>query len=166
MIFVYCLLDKAAVMAAIKSSSPQTLQLDEKGSQTLYFKLTPKLTGRLTIVGMVVQVASAVETNSLLMGSLQFETQSFRPPGKQTQQTLFDQKLNIRVIPTVPSLNVSFSNIPTDLIAGEIMPVTISLRNDGIKPIEEIYLGCDNPRWLTLQDKEAEIPLSILSCKS
>lgn len=152
-------------MAAIKTSSLQTLQLEEKASQTLYFKLTPKLTGRLTIVGMVANVASAAEPHNTLMGSLQFETQTFRPPGKLSKQTLFDQKLNIRVIPAVPWLNVSFSALPTDLIAGEIMPVTISLRNEGIKPIEEIYLGCDNPRWLTLQDKEADIPLTILSCK-
>lgn len=141
------------------------MQLDEKVSETLFFKLTPKLTGQLSIVGMVAHVASAAEPTLSLLGSLQFETQTFRPAGKQTQQSLFDQKLNIRVIPTIPALNVSFSAIPTDLIAGEIVPVTISLRNDSIKPIDEIYLGCDNPRWLTLQNKECDVPLSLLSCK-
>lgn len=114
---------------------------------------------------MVANVASAIEPNNTLMGSLQFETQTFRPPGKLTKQTLFDQKLNIKVLPAVPWLNVSFSTLPLDLIAGEIMPVHITLRNEGIKPIEEIYLGCDNPRWITLQDKDTDIPLSILSCK-
>lgn len=126
--------------------------------------MTPKLTGRLTIVGMVAQVASAAEPNASLWGSLQFETQVLRPTGNNKTPS-FDQKLNVRVIPTLPSLNVSFSAIPSDLIAGEIVPVTISFRNDSIKPIEDIYLGCDNPRWLTLQDKDSDIPLSLLSCK-
>lgn len=152
-------------MAAIKSSHLQSVQLEEKATQTLHFKLTPKLTGCLSIIGVVANVASASEPHNTLIGSLQFETQTFRPPGKLTKQTLFDQKLNIRVIPTVPWLNVSFSALPTDLIAGEITPVTIFLRNEGIKPIKEVFLGCDNPRWLTLQDNEADPPLTILSCK-
>ncbi|XP_005180658.1 trafficking protein particle complex subunit 8 [Musca domestica] len=150
-----------AVRAAIKSGPPQSVQLDEKASQTLYFKLTPKLTGRLTIVGIVGQVASAAEPNASLLGSLQFETQILKAPGNKAPA--FDQKLNIRIIPTLPSLSVSFSAIPNDLLAGEIIPLTISFRNENIKPIEEIYLGCDNPRWLTLQDKDDKIPLSLMS---
>lgn len=112
---------------------------------------------------MVAHVASSAEPNASLLGSLQFETQILRQAGNKGPS--FDQKLNIRVIPTLPSLSVSFSSIPTDLIGGEIVPVTISFRNDSIKPIEDIYLGCDNPRWLTLQDKDSNIPLSLLSCK-
>lgn len=112
---------------------------------------------------MVAHVASSAEPNVSLLGSLQFETQILRQAGNKGPS--FDQKLNIRVIPTLPSLSVSFSSIPSDLIGGEIVPVTISFRNDSIKPIEDIYLGCDNPRWLTLQDKDSNIPLSLLSCK-
>uniref|UniRef100_A0A1I8NQR6 Trafficking protein particle complex subunit 8 n=1 Tax=Stomoxys calcitrans TaxID=35570 RepID=A0A1I8NQR6_STOCA len=153
--------NNAAIKAAVKCGQPQSVQLEEKASQTLYFKLTPKLTGRFTVVGMVANVASVAEPQATLLGSLQFETQVLRQTGNKAP--LFDQKLNIRVIPTLPSLNVSFSAIPSDLIAGEIVPVTISFRNDSIKPIDEILLGCDSPRWLTLQDKDTTIPLSLLS---
>ncbi|XP_075159619.1 trafficking protein particle complex subunit 8 homolog l(3)76BDm [Haematobia irritans] len=154
-------LNSAAISAAVKCGAPQSVMLDEKASQTLYFKLTPKLTGRFTIVGMVAEVASQAEPIYSILGSLQFETQILRQTGNKSPA--FDQKLNIRVIPTLPSLNISFSAIPSDLLAGEIVPVNISFRNDSNKPIQEILVGCDNPRWLALQDKDIAIPLSLLS---
>uniref|UniRef100_A0A1B0B6W0 Trafficking protein particle complex subunit 8 n=1 Tax=Glossina palpalis gambiensis TaxID=67801 RepID=A0A1B0B6W0_9MUSC len=155
--------NKSAVKAAIKTFTSQSLTLEERAQEILHFKLTPKLTGLLMVVGIVAQISSIVEPNIALKGSLIFEKHTFRSAGKQAQNSLNDQKLNIRIIPPVPVLSVCFSSVPADLIVGEIIPITITLRNEGAKPVEDIYLSCDNPRWLTLQDKETHIPLSILN---
>lgn len=159
---------KAAVSAAIKTSCLSTLELAEQAEQLVHFKLTPKLTGRLSILGVVCRVAAKAEPTASLVGLLQFETQRIKPSAaKQSSQTLLDNRLSIKLVPQVPALSVSFSPVPTEMLAGEIVPVTITLRNLGIAPIEEIYLGCDNPRCLTLLDQQqTEMPLTILSCKN
>ncbi|KAL7734413.1 hypothetical protein ACLKA6_010743 [Drosophila palustris] len=156
---------KAAVSAAIKTSCLATLDLAEQAEQLLHFKLTPKLTGRLSILGVVCRVAAKADPAASLLGLLQFETQRIKPStAKQSSQTLLDSRLSIKLVPQVPSLCVSFSPVPTELLAGEIVPVSITLRNLGIAPIDEIYLGCDNPRCVTLLDQHhTEMPLTILS---
>ncbi|XP_023179165.2 trafficking protein particle complex subunit 8 [Drosophila hydei] len=156
---------KAAVSAAIKTSCLSALELAEQAKQMLHFKLTPKLTGRLSILGVVCRVASKADPAASLLGLLQFESQRIKPSmAKQSSQTLLDNRLSIKLVPQVPALSVSFSPVPNELLAGEIVPVSITLRNLGIAPIEEIYLGCDNPRCITLlEHQNSEMPLTILS---
>lgn len=158
---------KAAVSAAIKTSCLSALELAEQAKQMLHFKLTPKLTGRLSILGVVCRVASKADPAASLLGLLQFESQRIKPSmAKQSSQTLLDNRLSIKLVPQVPALSVSFSPVPNELLAGEIVPVSITLRNLGIAPIEEIYLGCDNPRCITLlEHQNSEMPLTILSCR-
>lgn len=135
---------------------------------TVNCRLTIKLTGILSILGLVAELMpETYESNLSLLGSLQFETQLFRSVvTKQSQQTtLFDQKLNIQVIPSVPSLSANFNSICKDLIIGEIVPVNIIIKNEGNRPVSDILLSCDKPRWFTVKNKEHHIPLSILSCK-
>ncbi|CAD7006198.1 unnamed protein product [Ceratitis capitata] len=153
---------KAAVAAAIKTQCIPAVVLDERCEHTIFFKITPKLTGPLNIIGMVGEVVLTAEPTACLQGMLQFEAPQVRVKSKQSTQLLMDNKLNIKITPAVPSMAVSFSQLPTNIIAGEILPVTMTLRNSGIVPIEDIYLCCDQPRWLTLTDADTEVPLSIL----
>ncbi|XP_067647513.1 trafficking protein particle complex subunit 8 [Eurosta solidaginis] len=156
---------KAAVSAAIKTSCVPSVLLDERCEQTIYFKITPKLTGLLNIIGVVGEVVLTAEPTACLLGMLRFETSQVKVKGKQGQQTtqmIMDSKLNIKIRPAVPSMSVSFTQLPRNLMAGEILPVTVTLRNSGIVPIEQIYLCCDQPRWITLTEVDTDVPLSIL----
>lgn len=136
---------------------------------TVNCRLTIKLTGILSILGLVGELMpESNETSLSLLGSLLFETQLFRATTatKQSQTTtLFDQKLNIQVLPSVPSLSVNFNRISKDLIIGEIVPVHIILKNEGNRSINDILLSCDKPRWFTIKNKEHHIPLSLLNCE-
>ncbi|SPP76613.1 trafficking protein particle complex subunit 8 [Drosophila guanche] len=156
---------KAAVQAAIKTSCVASFELAEQAEKTVYFKLTPKLTGRLLILGVVCRVAATADPTASLLGSLQFETQMIRPAtAKQSSQTVLDNRLSLRLVPQLPAMSVSFSPVPTQLLAGEILPVSITLRNLGIAPIEEIYLGCDTPRCVSLQSEHHDqMPLAMKS---
>ncbi|XP_036342212.1 trafficking protein particle complex subunit 8-like [Rhagoletis pomonella] len=153
---------KAAVSAAIKTSCVPSVVLDERCDHTIYFKITPKLTGLLNIIGVVGEVVLTSEPTACLLGMLQFDTPQVKVKGKQSTQMIIDNKLSIKVTPSVPAMSVSFSQLPTNLVAGEILPVTVTLRNSGIVPIEDVYLCCDQPRRLTLMDGDLEVPLSIL----
>ncbi|KAI8041525.1 hypothetical protein M5D96_005790 [Drosophila gunungcola] len=157
---------KIAVGAAIKTSCVAAIELAEQAEQTLHFKLTPKLTGRLNVLGVICRVAASADPVASLLGTLQFETQKIRPNNaKQSSQTVLDNRLTIKLIPQLPAMNVSFSPVPSRLLAGEIIPVSVTLRNLGIAPIEEIYLGCDNPRCISLLDQHSQMPLAMMSCK-
>lgn len=155
---------KAAVSAAIKTNCVPSVMLDERCEHTIYFKITPKLTGLLNIIGVVGEVVLTAEPTACLQGMLKFETPQVKVKGKQATQMLMDNKLSIKVTQAVPAMSVSFTQLPTKLIAGEILPVVVSLRNSGIVPIEDVFLCCDQPRWLTLTDVDTEVPLSILKC--
>ncbi|XP_017127642.1 trafficking protein particle complex subunit 8 [Drosophila elegans] len=155
---------KIAVGAAIKTSCVAAIELAEQAEQTLHFKLTPKLTGRLNVLGVICRVAASADPVASLLGTLQFETQKIRPNNaKQSSQTVLDNRLTIKLIPQLPAMNVSFSPVPSRLLAGEIIPVSVTLRNLGIAPIEEIYLGCDNPRCISLLDQHSQMPLAMMS---
>ncbi|EDV40855.1 uncharacterized protein Dana_GF10721 [Drosophila ananassae] len=155
---------KIAVRAAIKTTCVGSIELAEQAEQTLHFKLISKLTGRLNILGVVCRVAATADPAASLLGSLQFETQRIRSNNaKQSSQSLLDNRLSIKLVPTLPAMSVSFSPVPSKLLAGEIVPVYVTLRNLGIAPIEEIFLGCDNPRCLTLLDQHTQMPLAMMS---
>ncbi|XP_017042382.1 trafficking protein particle complex subunit 8 [Drosophila ficusphila] len=155
---------KIAVGAAIKTSCVASIKLAEQAEETLHFKLTPKLTGRLNVLGVVCRVAASAEPAASLLGTLQFETQKIRPNNaKQSSQTVLDNRLTIKLIPQLPAMNVSFSPVPSRLLAGEIVPVSVTLRNLGITPIGEIYLGCDNPRCVSLLDQNSQMSLAMMS---
>ncbi|XP_017034499.1 trafficking protein particle complex subunit 8 [Drosophila kikkawai] len=155
---------KIAVGAAIKTSCVASIELAEQAEVTLHFKLTPKLTGRLNILGVVCRVAAIGEPTASLLGSLQFETQQIRPNNaKQSSQTVLDNRLTIRLVPQQPAMSVSFTPVPSQLLTGEIIPVSVTLRNLGIAPIEEIYMGCDNPRCVSLLDRHSQMPLAMMS---
>lgn len=157
---------KIAVGAAIKTSCVTSVELAEQAEETLHFKITPKLTGRLNILGVVCRVAAIGEPAGSLLGSLQFETQQVRPHNaKQSSQTVLDNRLTIKLVPQQPAMSVSFTPVPSQLLAGEIIPVSVTLRNLGIAPIEEIYLACDNPRCVSLLDQHTQMPLAMMSCK-
>ncbi|XP_002095589.2 trafficking protein particle complex subunit 8 [Drosophila yakuba] len=156
--------NKIAVGAAVKTSCVASIKLAEQAEETLHFKLTPKLTGRLNVLGIVCRVAASADPAASLLGTLQFETQKIRPHNaKQSSQTVLDNRLTIKLVPQLPSMNVSFTPVPNRLLAGEIVPVHVTLRNLGIAPIEEIYLGCDNPRCVSILDQHSQMPLAMMS---
>lgn len=120
--------------------------------------------GKLKIIGIVGRTSATNEPGSLL-GCLRFEAQLIKSTEKAyaaDRSVQFDNKLNIEILPPAPSLHVSFSQVPTDVLIGEIIPVTLSLRNAGNAFIDSIFLGCDNPRYMTISNGGAELPLSIL----
>ncbi|XP_068148703.1 LOW QUALITY PROTEIN: trafficking protein particle complex subunit 8 [Drosophila tropicalis] len=162
----------AAIQAAVKCQCPVNLELAEQATETLHFRLTPKLTGRLNIMGLLCRVAALTDPATSLLGYLKFETQRVKPSAeskKSTQslsQTMLDNRLDLRLIPQLPALSIGFSSVPREMLTGEIVPVTITLRNLGIAPIDEIFVACDNPRSITLLQKESQQPLPLAMLNS
>lgn len=57
---------------------------------------------------------------------------------------------------------VSFSEIPDELLAGEIIPIQMTLKNSGPNVVDDVYVSTENPRCVLMSPQENELPLSML----
>lgn len=143
------------------SVSLDEVTLEENSVKVLNFKVTPKILGTFIITGIKGELSYLNEPQLSLKGCMRFETQKIKP-SKSNSAPQFDMKLLVKVLPPAPALKICFSQVPRDVIVGEILPVTISLLNTGSVAVNEIFVCCDNPRFITFCDENADVPLSIL----
>ncbi|KAJ6641577.1 Trafficking protein particle complex subunit 8 [Pseudolycoriella hygida] len=148
---------------SIKSSYIKTIQMNEYDKKLVTLNLIPHLTGTLKITGIVGKI-SATNENSNLTGKLDFEPILIRPEGPSAYEKSpqYDKKLEISVLPPVSALHVSFSIIPDEVLAGEIIPIKVYLTNSGDDPLGSLYAATESPRWMLGDLDGQELPLSVL----
>ena len=74
----------------------------------------------------------------------------------------YDRKLEVQILPPVSALKVKLTEVPKEVLAGEVFPVTIELANTGPNEITEIFLATCSPREVILKPESLhEMPLSI-----
>lgn len=110
------------------------------------------------------QLKQATKETSSLWGKLNFEETVIKPDGPSSadKQKQFDRKLNLSILPPAPALHVSFTPIPCDVLAGEIIPVTVYLTNAGAESLTDIYVVSEAPRSILGEIDNQELPLSLL----
>lgn len=133
------------------------MPLNECDRKAVSIRLIPLHTGKLRIDGVVGRISATNEPNSL-WGKLLFTAQPIHELPNQPVQ--FDRKLELEVLPPAPALHVQFSSVPSEVIAGEVIPVTVTLTNSGTAPLSDIYAASETPRWVLGDD--LELPLSVL----
>lgn len=106
----------------------------------------------------------ATKEPSSLWGKLNFERITIKPdvPSAADKPLQFDKKLELSILPPAPALHVSFSPIPIEVLAGEIIPVTVNLMNAGAQALTDIFVASEYPRWILGDITRQELPLSIL----
>lgn len=135
-----------------------SLQLNECDRKSVSIRLIPLQIGRLCIDGVVGRISATNEPNSL-WGKLNFTAMPIRNE-HPNQPIQFDRKLELEVLPPAPALHVQFSSVPTEVIAGEIIPIAVTLTNSGTTPLANIYAASETPRWAL--GNECDLPLSVL----
>ncbi|KAL5275881.1 TRAPPC8 family protein [Megaselia abdita] len=144
------------------TASPPEVTIEENSEKLLNFKVTPKLLGTFIIVGLKGEMSISLNEPQLTIeGCMRFETQQIRPI-KPNAPPQFDSKLLVKVLPPAPALKICFSQTPKDVLTGEILPLTMSLLNTGRVAVDEIFVCCDKPRFITFCDENTDVPLSIL----
>lgn len=106
----------------------------------------------------------STKDTSSLWGKIDFETPIIKPDGPSSadKPVQFDQKLNLTILPPAPALLVKFTQIPTEVLAGEIIPINVFLTNAGAEPLHDIWVVSDEPRWILGESDSQELPLSLL----
>lgn len=83
-------------------------------------------------------------------------------PSAADKPRQYDKKLNLTILPPAPALHVSFTPIPHDVLAGEIISVSVNLTNAGAQSLINIYVVAEEPRWILGEVNSQELPLSLL----
>lgn len=109
----------------------------------------------------------ATKEPSSLWGKLNFDTTIIKPDGPVNSEKpiQFDKKLELIVLPPAPALHIAFTPIPQELLAGEIIPITVNLANGGAEPLTDIHVATEDPRWILGDVSGHELPLSLLRGK-
>uniref|UniRef100_A0A1Y9IS66 Trafficking protein particle complex subunit 8 n=1 Tax=Anopheles merus TaxID=30066 RepID=A0A1Y9IS66_ANOME len=170
--------ERSEIENVVASSFVALVTFGEHETKTLVLKLTPRSTGQLRILGIVGKISAAQPAGSgeapSLWGKQLFEAQPIRvgsAGGKDGNKAVaaaaasavaaFDRKLEIEILPPAPALHVSFSHAPSEVLAGEVIPLKMNMTNAGVSVLNDIYVCIDNPRYVLLNPSEADIPLSI-----
>ena len=170
--------ERSEIENVVASSFVALVTFGEHETKTLVLKLTPRSTGQLRILGIVGKISAAQPAGSgeapSLWGKQLFEAQPIRvgsAGGKDGNKPVaaaaasavaaFDRKLEIEILPPAPALHVSFSHAPSEVLAGEVIPLKMNMTNAGVSVLNDIYVCIDNPRYVLLNPSEADIPLSI-----
>lgn len=123
--------------------------------------ISSKFTGYLRIVGIAGKMSSALDKIPI-WGKLNF----VRTPIKSTSTQVkpdYDRKLEIQILPSVSALQVKFTEVPKEVLAGEVFPVDIELENTGPNEMSHIYIATNSPREFIIEPNgNHEMPLSIL----
>ncbi|XP_058065337.1 trafficking protein particle complex subunit 8 [Anopheles bellator] len=162
--------ERSAIENVVATSLVTLATFGEHETKTLVLKITPRCTGQLRILGIVGKLSvsspaagGSAGDASTLWGKQLFETLPIRSTAKDaaTKAVQFDRKLEIEILPPAPALHVSFSRAPTEVLAGEVIPLKINLTNAGVSVLNDIYVCIDNPRYVLINPSDADIPLSI-----
>ena len=121
--------------------------------------ISSKFIGYLRVVGIAGKISSALDKIPI-WGKLNFDKIPIKDANQAKQD--YDRKLEIQVLPPISALQVRITDVPKEVLAGEIFPISIELTNTGPNEIGEIYFGTNSPREIILEPETSkEMPLSI-----
>lgn len=122
--------------------------------------VSSKFTGYLRVVGIAGKVSSALDKIHI-WGKLNFDKMYIKGDVNQIK-TNYDRKLEIQILPSLSALQVRCSEVPKEVLAGEVLPLLIEITNTGPNEVRQIYLGTDCPRDILFEPELFhDMPLSI-----
>lgn len=138
------------------------MEFGEHEKKTIHMKITSKFIGYLRIVGVAGKASSSLDKIPI-WGKLNFEKIPIKSDEKQPKtKPDYDRKLEIEILPPISSLQVKFSNVPKEVLAGEVFPLNIEMTNVGTNEICDVFVATNSPRDFIIEPETiVEMPLSI-----
>lgn len=137
-----------------------SVEFGEHEKKTIHIKISSKFVGYLRIVGIAGKISSAADKVQI-WGKLSFDKIPIKMDSTSVKQD-FDRKLEIQILPPISALQVKFSDVPKEVLGGEVFPVSIELLNTGPNVISDIYVATNSPKHLIFEPATLiEMPLSI-----
>nr|CAD7195798.1 unnamed protein product [Timema douglasi] len=143
-----------------------TIQLFSKHTNNVILCLTPHAVGGLNITGIAYSIANPIPpppsdgnqapaSGNLLVvpGKQVFAVKSLqvKQPKDKTPQDVLDRRLELNIVPHAPCLQVTFHNLPAEMLCGELQRVTLEFTNIGSAPLTRLYIGCTSPELFFIE---------------
>ncbi|XP_068626862.1 trafficking protein particle complex subunit 8 [Battus philenor] len=134
---------------AIYTPKVQTFLLEGECNKRLKFSLTPLKVGLLHIKGLTYKLVNTAEdgkeNNSLVIaGKLDLLSDGYEA----------DKRLQIRVIPQAPCLQMTFSETSPEVLSGEMRTIDVEFRNVGPVEMKNLYLAVSHPDCISIGTDE------------
>ncbi|KAK9889952.1 hypothetical protein WA026_008761 [Henosepilachna vigintioctopunctata] len=131
----------------IKTHVTNLVVLEISSKVDVILMLTPLTVGDLTIIGLCYTLSTGNNPteNISIKGK-----QSINLKGKtQNEGNNIERPLKIKVVPPAPCLQVTFSEINSDVLCDEMQKVTVNFQNMGSVPLHKIYLASTMPQMVS-----------------
>lgn len=137
------------------------VEFGEYEKKTINISISSKFIGYLRIVGIAGKASSAADKVQI-WGKLNFDRIPIKNEINQAPKNDYDRKLEIEILPPTSALKVRFTDVPKEVLAGEIFPVIIEMINTGPNVINDVYIANNSPREFIIDPENIEdMPLSI-----
>lgn len=138
-----------------------SVEFGEYEKKTIHMVISSKFIGYLRVVGVAGKVSST-QDKVQIWGKLNFDKIPIKAEANQAAKQDYDRKLEIQILPPISALEVSFTDVPKEVLAGEVFPVSIELTNKGPNEVCDVYFATNSPRELIFEPQTLkDMPLSI-----
>ncbi|KAG5681973.1 hypothetical protein PVAND_011372 [Polypedilum vanderplanki] len=146
--------------SVVKCTVIDSIELSEYEKRTIHMTIRTEFIGYLRIIGIVGKISS-VQDKIPIWGKLNFEKIPIKSDIIQAKQD-YDRKLEIQILPPATALSVRFTELPREVLSGEIFKAKVEIHNSGNYPISDIYIASNCPKELIIKSNNAEeLPLSL-----
>lgn len=122
--------------------------------------ITSKFVGYLRIVGIAGKISSSADKVSI-WGKINFDRIFIKNESNQINSD-YDRKLEVQILAPTPALQMKITEIPKEVLGGEVFPIDIELTNTGSSEISDVFIATSSPRNFLLDPEHFnDLPLSI-----
>lgn len=122
--------------------------------------ITSKFVGYLRVVGIAGKISSTADKVPI-WGKISFDRVYIKNDAHQVDSD-YDRKLEVQILPPASALQVKITDIPKEVLGGEVFPVDIELINTSLNEISDVFIATSSPRDFLLESSNCnDLPLSI-----
>lgn len=122
--------------------------------------ITSKFVGYLRIVGIAGKISSSVDKVPI-WGKISFDRIFIKNDANQANSD-YDRKMEVQILAPASALQVKITEIPKEVLGGEVFPIDIELTNTGSNEVSDVFIATSSPKEFLLEPKYfQDLPLSI-----
>ncbi|XP_063239297.1 trafficking protein particle complex subunit 8 [Bacillus rossius redtenbacheri] len=141
----------------------ETFVLRPDCTEDVVLCVTPTVVGTLHLRGVAYSIANlappapseaGTAAPQLVPGKQLFALT--QPPVKSPRDKASPEehlRLELTVVPSAPCLQVVFAGLPTEMLCGELRPVTVELTNTGSAPLSRLLVAWSLPESFSLEER-------------
>lgn len=134
----------------------KSITLEGESEKNIVFSITPLQVGELHLQGIAYKLcngSTGEHGNKIVISGKQILNIPKKPKSNKDD----DKRLQIKVVPCAPCLQMTFSEISPEVINGELLMIDVEFRNAGPVDLTNLYIAFSNPECISLATTNDEV---------